>query len=115
MKAFLQFMYCDTLPPDSIDCQLLLAADRYCFDRLVEVCVNGLIEMITSENVVEIMYKAYLIENRKLLDVCSSFMIANRGKIEKGPLWDEIEANNPRVWTKIMEKIFFDEYDDTEV
>ena len=62
---------------------------------------------IKVDNVVELLYASYLINDERLMEAASNFMGEHRGKIVKGPFWHEMQAKNPGIAAKIIEKIFF--------
>ena len=114
MKDFLHFMYHDNILSEKINGDLLIAADKYQFKRLLEICINDLKENINIKNVIECIYAAHLISNEGLLEACYEFMSKKRGDIKKGPIWDKIRVEHPEIATMILEKIFFAENDSDE-
>ena len=108
MKSFIYFVYNDTLTNEEITCQLLILADKYNLKRLVDVCAKHFMASITTDNVLEIIYTAYLVNSEELLTASTNFMAKNQGKIAKGSYWNEIQSKNPKIATKIIEKIFLE-------
>ena len=107
MKSFLYFLYTDTVPPQEMTGSLLILADKYNVTRLADVCSRQIMSNINVDNVLELLYTSYLINDDKLLDAASKFMGEHRGKIVKGPFWNDMQAKNPGIAAKIIEKIFF--------
>ena len=109
MKTFLKFMYKDDLEIEEIDCNLLIAAEKYNFKRLFNICLKQIEKMINANTVMEITTAAYLIDNEQLLLKASEFIFKNRGSIRKCELWDQIRKKNPAIAAKVMDLMVFDE------
>ena len=108
MKTFLQFIYKDDVEAEDIDQNLLIAADKYNIKRLVNICVNYFESILDANNVMEITFFAYLINNDTLLEKASKFIFQNHGKIKKPEEWDQIKKTHPHIATKVMDLIVFD-------
>jgi len=109
MKTFLKFMYKDDLEIEEIDCNLLIAAEKYNFKRLFNICLKQIEKMINANTVMEITIASYLIDNEQLLLKASEFIFKNRGSIRKCELWDQIRKKNPAIAAKVMDLMVFDE------
>ena len=107
MESFLKFMYTDSINMEKLDCNLLIAADRYNFKRLANVCLRHLLRTLNTENVMEITVTAYLLNNDVLLKEASKFIFNHRGNIKKCEQWDDIKARHPGIATKVMDLIVF--------
>ena len=109
MKTFLKFMYKDDLELEEIDCNLLIAADKYDFKRLFNICLRQIERTIDVTNVMEITVAAYLLEHKcnQLLKKASDFIIINRGSIKKCKYWDQIKCKHPAIAAKVMELTIF--------
>ena len=82
METFLRFLYTDSFKCcTDLDCNLLMLADKYNVKELVQNCVQALENHMTCENVLEIAYSAYLINDQKLIAKASEFILNNRGGI----------------------------------
>ena len=77
MKTFLKFMYKDDLEIEEIDCNLLIAAEKYNFKRLFNICLKQIKKMINAKTVMEITIAAYLVDNKELLMKASDFFFKN--------------------------------------
>ena len=109
MKTFLKFMYKDDLEIEEIDCNLLIAAEKYNFKRLFNICLKQIEKMINAKTVMEITIAAYLVDNKELLLKASEFIFKNRGSIRKCELWDQIKSKHPAIAAKVMDLMVFDE------
>ena len=109
MRTFLKFMYKDELEITEIDCNLLIAAEKYNFTKLFNICLKQVTKMIKADTVMEIIIAAYLIDNELLLQEASKFIFKNRGSIRKCELWDQIKSKHPAIAAKVMDLIVFDE------
>ena len=109
MKTFLNFMYKDDLEIEEIDCNLLIAAEKYNFKRLFNICLKQIEKMIDANTVMEITIAAYLVDNKQLLMKASEFIFKNRGSIKKCELWDQIKSKHPAIAAKVMDLMVFDE------
>ena len=98
-------MYTDEIE-DQVDCKLLILADKYNVKDLVEKCVQVAENNMNVENVMEIAYSAYLINNQDLIDKASKFISNNRGKISIIGL-EDLEKENPNVAFKVMKLLLF--------
>ena len=105
LKSFLRYLYTDEIE-DQVDCKLLILADKYNVKDLVEKCVQVAENNMNVENVMEIAYSAYLINNQDLIDKASKFISNNRGKISISGL-EDLEKENPTVASKVMKLLLF--------
>jgi len=108
MRTFLKFVYKDDLEIEEIDCNLLIAAEKYNFKKLFNICLKQVTKMIKADTVMEIIIAAYLIDNELLLQEASKFIFKNRGSIRKCELWDQIKSKHPAIAAKVMDLIVFD-------
>ena len=108
MTQFIKFLYTDELKSEDIDANLLIAANKYDLKRLVNICVKHLESIIDVENVMEITFTAYLIDNDQLLQKASKFISNNIGAIKKPDQWDQIKKTYPHIATKVMDLVIFE-------
>ena len=108
MTQFIKFLYTDELKSEDIDANLLIAANKYDLKRLVNICVKHLESIIDVENVMEITFTAYLIDNDQLLQKASKFISNNIGTIKKPEQWDQINKTYPHIAKKVIDLILFD-------
>ena len=127
MKSFLKFIYTDLVELKEITCDLMKAADKYNFPRLIstvqlfctpegvmsnftyitDVCLKHLLKIISTENVMDILVTAYLLNPHLLLKEVSKFIFNHRGSILKCDQWDEIKMEHPGIATKVIDLIVF--------
>ena len=67
MKTFLKFLYKDDMEIEEIDSNLHIAAEKYNFKRLFNICLKQIEKMINAKTVMEITIAAYLVDNKQLL------------------------------------------------
>ena len=67
MKTFFKFLYKDDMEIEEIDCNLLIAAEKYNFKRLFNICLKQIKKMINAKTVMEITIAAYLVDDKQLL------------------------------------------------
>ena len=106
LHSFLRYLYTDEIK-DQVDCKLLILADKYNVKELVQNCVQALENHMTCENVLEIAYSAYLINDQKLIAKASEFILNNRGGIKQGEFWEELKMKNLDVTSKVMSLLLF--------
>ena len=107
METFLRFLYTDSFNCcKNIDCNLLILADKYNVKELVQKCVQVLEKNMNCDNVLEIAFSAYLINNQKLIDKASEFIYLVP-YIKQGEVWEELKSKNPDVASKVMSLLRF--------
>ena len=118
MRTFLKFLYKDELKPEEIDCNLLIAAEKYDFKRLYNICSKYLERKIDANSVMETTVTAYLVDDKHLLQEASNFIFKNRGSIRRCQIWDQIKSKHPAIAAKVMDLMVFDNktegHEDTE-
>ena len=55
MELLLRYIYYDDVAIKDITCELLMAAEKYNVEKLVNICVKHLAENLTNENVMNVM------------------------------------------------------------
>ena len=100
MEKFLHFLYTDELRPDEeVDYKLLLLADYYQLDSLVNYGIRSMASKISDENALEVFYTAFLISNEKLMDFAGTYICHGQlDKLTKSPFWEELENKDPKEW-----------------
>ena len=89
------------------DANLLIVADKYNVTGLKSMCLRYLQENLNVNNVLEITVTAYLLDNTKLLQMSSNFLVDNLGLIQKCEYWDQIQKKHPNIALKVMDMIIF--------
>ena len=99
----MRFIYFDEIRVEDVDCSLLMLADKYNVQALVKECIEILWTKMNVENVMEIAYTAYLINNEKLLELASKFVICSSEwkEVKSSAFWQELEEVNPTEASKI--------------
>ena len=108
MRTFLKFLYKDELKPEEIDCNLMIAAEKYDFKRLYNICSKYLEKKIDANSVMETTVTAYLVDDKHLLQKASNFIFKNRGSIRRCQIWDQIKSKHPGIAAKVMDLMVFD-------
>ena len=73
----------------------------------IDVCLKHLLKIMSTENVMDILVTAYLLNHNLLLKEVSKFIFDNRGSILKCEQWDEIKTEHPGIATKVIDLIVF--------
>ena len=107
MEKFLKFIYTDSIKVEDVDCQLLMLADKYNVKALINKCIDILQAKMNVENVLEIIYSAYLTNNQQIIEAASKLILKNRGAVRTSAFWKELEEKNPSVACKISNLIIF--------
>ena len=107
MTIMLKFLYTDKIEEKNINCQLLIAADKYNIKKLIDICLGHLVGIIDKENIFEITFTAYLIDNDGLLEYASKFIFENHEIMDETERWDEFKATHPKIGNKIMDLMVF--------
>ena len=107
MEKLLKFIYTRQVRAEDIDCRLLMLADMYNIKALVRICFEYLEINMHVENVMEIIYVAYLTNNQNLMEKASKFIFDNRGskQTQHCAFWKELKEKNPTVAVKVLEFI----------
>ena len=69
--------------------------------------MKHLLKIISTENVMDILVTAYLLNHHLLLKEVSKFIFNHRGSILKCDQWDEIKMEHPGIATKVIDLIVF--------
>ena len=94
-----------------VDPDLLIAAEKYNIERLFDIASNHLLNEINTDNVMETLVTAYLVNHVPLLKAASNFIFQNRPmKIDAS--WEKIKAMYPEIGTRILDLVVFDSKDD---
>ena len=92
-----------------ITIDLLLAADKYNIPDLTNICVNQLKINFSKDNVVEIMKKAYMINQIDLFDVARKFVqnCKNNGEVVEMEAFNEMKKIHPNLALEMLTKALF--------
>ena len=98
METLIYFIYHDAIQDETkINCELLIAADKYNILGLLDVCAGYLEANLTYENGLDIMISAYLTNQKSLFAAASSFVCENKGVLIKSDFWNSMLASNPEL------------------
>jgi hypothetical protein len=107
-KAFLTFLYTYELLKHEIDySKLIIVADKYNVMDLYQICQNQLVKSVNLDNVVQLLFLGYLLNNSKLMKVSTDFAGKNGGKVKKCDDWIEIQKVHPDIASKLLDAVVF--------
>ena len=106
MKTFLKYMYTDTISFEEINCDLLYAANKYNFPRLVSECVGRLALKINEKSILQILKAAYLLDKDDLLKVAMK-AIKNGVKPSNKLEWDALKREHRGLASKVADCFMF--------
>ena len=89
-----------------IDCELLYAANKYNFKRLVSECLIHLRQTISDANVIEITKAAYLLDKDDLMLEAMRFLKQN-GSEETKKHWNRLLKECPGLNLKTTNLLLF--------
>ena len=89
-----------------LDCELLYAANKYDFKRLVSECLRYLRHSITEENVIEISKAAYLLDKDDLL-LEAMKVLKQIGSQETKRQWNALLKDWPGLSLKVTNLLIF--------
>jgi speckle-type POZ protein len=72
MREVLRFIYCNEVEDlNEVAGDLIVAADKYQIDKLVEICIQNIIESLSTENVLQYLVLSQRVNNAvKLFEAC---------------------------------------------
>ena len=106
MKTFLKYIYTDFIEIEEIDCDLLYAANKYNFKRLVSECLKHLRYSINNENVIVIIMAAFLLDKDDLIMEAMKVLKEN-GTKDNLSEWNELLKECPGLSQKISNLLLF--------
>lgn len=104
-KIILEFIYTQQLPEDltPIVKDLLVAADKFCLQPVVEKCKNKLCGSISLENCVELLILADTFNQTELKRALISFIKYNIRHVVISDPWKELKKINCKLALEAME------------
>ncbi|GJN36663.1 hypothetical protein PR202_gb25544 [Eleusine coracana subsp. coracana] len=115
-KAFLHFIYTDSLPDTEyiingcanldVAKQLLVAADRYCMERLKLICEGILCESVDAKTVAGMLVLAYQHHCNNLRDACLRYINSSSrvGKAEASQPYQLLRRSLSAIFVDLREK-----------
>jgi len=102
--ALLEYIYTDKVGDLQSDLavHVLIAAEKYCLDRLKALCEDIIRKSICIDNVVPVMLAANAHRADGLKDICLDFIIANEERIKASGRFKEIMQEPTLMYEIIM-------------
>ena len=88
-----------------INADLLMAADKYMVKGLLSLCVKYLICNLSLENVLDVLVKAELTNQKALFDCASRFVRTNTGCLKKTSAYNEMFEKDPKFIALVLSKM----------
>ena len=83
---------------------LLIFADKYLMEPLIDLCINLLTTSMSNENVLEVLKMAHYLSNQKLLKIATTFSINYQAELSESQQkeWKDFIKKNPECVSKMM-------------
>ena len=105
--AFKRFLNNHQIKEEDFNVSLLLFADRYNIQPIVELCLNNLTTNMTKENFPEIVKASDMIRDKGLLQAAVNFAKQNMGTFEDDPDVKKFMRANQDLFMKFFEEMMF--------
>ena len=106
MGQLLYFCYHDKVKNDKmINPDLLLAADKYNIQGLLDECCKHFESKLSLQNALDILVLAETTNQKNLFDTASRFVGKNLGKLDKSSAYQEMVNENPKMFTRVFSKM----------
>ncbi len=102
MEALLKYLYTDFVAEQAITVDLMIAADKYQIARLCKICENRLLKHLNTDNVIEILVAAYLVDSDKMLKAVMKFLCSHKEAIEVAD-WSDLKSTYPDIANRMLE------------
>lgn len=86
--------------------ELFMAAEKYCIDKLVELCENTMCNQLTKENAVEYLNLALLYNVNKLKKKAMKCIALHVQELITDRVFENLALQHPKVYHKIMLEFF---------
>ena len=107
VKALERFLKSHIVKEDDLNVAMLLFADRYNIQPIVQLCLNHLRKNVTKDNFVEIAKASDLINDKDLHQAAVTFASKNVGKFDDDLEVRNFMRSNPECFAKIFENMMF--------
>ena len=111
MKNLLFYIYHENVEDEMITHDLLVAADKYDIQELVNICINFMKKNLNDKNVVNIMTSAFLINQKELFRFAFKWVFtyndAGDGHNVEIEAWKEFKEKDPVLANKMLEEAVF--------
>jgi hypothetical protein len=106
MDQLLYFLYHEKVKnAKMIDTDLLLAADKYNIQGLLDECCKYFESKLSLQNALDILVLAETTNQKNLFDTASRFVGKNLGNLEKSSPYQEMVNENPKMFTRVFSKM----------
>ena len=102
IQAFKNVLYHDSISEENLTPQLLMFAQRYLIEPLIDICRNKLVKNLSKENFVDAIIAAYWNDDQELLKFGVEYILQNIGKFKNNPELDSFLKAHPDFSVKIM-------------
>ena len=79
-----------------------MAADKYMVNGLLDLCVKYLVSNLSLENVLDVLLKSELTNQKFLFDSGSRFIRKNSGKLKKSSAYNEMFEKDPKFIARVL-------------
>ena len=107
IKLFKKIFYDGNVTKEVFDLELLMFADRYNIQLLVNLCKVQIMKTICKENLKDILTVADALNDDQLLQGIVDFVINNKGSFDNDQDWQDIITNNPKCFARMFKMIMF--------
>ena len=107
VKSFKKIFHDGNVTKEVFDLELLMFADRYNIQLLVNLCKVQIMKTICKENLKDILNVADALNDNQLLQGVADFVISNKGSFDNDQDWQNIITNNPKCFAKMFKMIMF--------
>ena len=105
--AFKKFLTNHQIKEEEFNVSMLLFADRYNIQTIVELCLNNLKINMTKENFPEIVKASDMISDKGLLQAAINFAKQNMGTFEDDPNVKKFMRANQDLFINFFEEMMF--------
>ena len=84
---------------------LLLAADKYNIQGLLDECCKHFESKLSLQNALDILVLAETTNQKKLFNSASRFVGKNLGSLDKSSSYQEMVNENPKMFTRVFSKM----------
>ena len=88
-----------------LNTDLLMAADKFMVNGLLDLCVKYLKSNLSLENVLDVLVKAELTNQKALFDSASRFVRTNTGCLKKTSAYNEMFEKDPKFIARVLSKM----------
>jgi hypothetical protein len=106
MDQLLYFLYHEKVKnAKMIDTDLLLAADKYNIQGLLDECCKYFESKLSLQNALDVLVLAETTNQKNLFETASRFVGKNLGNLEKSSAYQEMVNENPKMFTRVFSKM----------